>query len=83
MFSFIGLDISDTPIGLIEAAAGGTPIEAWLPNGEGEAACDTNPSDSAYLETWFGAGSVPPSGHYNGQIAPLAAGPLVFSGVVW
>jgi hypothetical protein len=71
------------PIGLIEAAAGGTPIEAWLPAGVGEASCGTNPNGLSTTETWIDDGHVPPSGHYNGMIAPLTAGPLTLSGVVW
>ena len=69
------------PIGLIEAAVGGTPIEAWLPPGVGEARCATNPHGEAATYTWFDQGRVPPSGHFNGMIAPIT--PMAVSGVVY
>lgn len=76
----------NVPIGLIEAAVGGTPIEAWLPPGMGEASCATNPHRMPTLSTWFDDRHVPSSGHYNGMIAPLVSspgGPLRISGILW
>jgi len=71
----------NVPVGLIEATAGGTHIEAWMPS----SAFSTDPD----LADWAEAAKTPSVQHegtrvttlYNGMIAPLV--PYSISGVLW
>jgi len=70
----------NVPIGLIEAAWGGTPIEAWT----SADTLKTMPDFSAKLETLVVNGLEDrhaPTGMYNANIAPLV--PFGIRGVIW
>ena len=67
------------PVGLIDAAVGGSAIQAWS-SPRGLAACSAPPGAPQDFVSW-GPGS---SGAlYNALVAPLLVGPLALAGIAW
>ena len=80
----------DVPIGLLQAAWGGTEIEAWIPReglaGEPSLAAHLDPDAAAACDAAKKAAGSNEPGHrpgflYNGMVAPLA--PYALRGAIW
>jgi sialate O-acetylesterase len=68
----------NTPIGVIQSAAGGTAVRNWIPEA-GLSACS---QPWAGLQK-YGSGPYTHSTLYNSMIAPFGTGPTSFSFVLW
>ena len=67
------------PVGLLDAAVGGSPIQAWS-TAPSLQACAAPPAAPTDFVAWSPGR---PGAYYNSLIAPLAAGPLALGGLAW